>query len=181
MVTRDYTDPTRKGCKFCGSKTVAWQTSDAGKWYLSEVFIDQDGCTYTERNTLHSAYCSRNLKPKSHDIEQSLRLDAEISQVKKNATLRKARDEKEAADEAEYFLGLHDLCKFHPIAATLEMQKRIREYTTLRDSGITMDYMVEYMRDVARLKRLRAEILFMGAALGAITDPEAFEKFISGK
>jgi len=173
MSKREYTSPTRKGCKRCGSKTVAWQQNERGKWYLTEVFEDADGRTYTEYREFHSAYCTAsnpNLEGDEHELEQQKRLREEKKNSKETTTLRKAREDREAAEEASYFLELHDLCKNQRAQALDQLGHFERELDSIASQPTSMDYMVDHMNERARASRLRAEIAFMKAALGMATE-----------
>lgn len=160
---REYTEPTRRGCNRCGSKTVAWQTNASGKWYLTEVFEDAEGRTYTERTLFHSHFCK---DPEEHELEQAKRISIETKTRKETTKARREREERNATEEAAYFLELHDLCKNERGQAIDQLAAKERE----RDNWTSMDHFVEASRERARVARLTAEIAFMKAALGMATE-----------
>lgn len=163
MSKRIFTEPTRKGCKRCGSKTVAWEQGKNEKWYLTEVFEDADGRTYTEHALLHSPFC---VAGGSHKVEQDKRLKEEHDERKQSDEITRTRRERAARDEAEYFLELHDMCKLHRANAMDELANRQRELDRIQSNPTSMDYMTDRERELQRVKRLTVEIAYMSAALG---------------
>lgn len=162
--TREFNpSPVKRGCKRCGSRDVTWQVSSSGNWYLTEIFEDAEGRSYTEHALFHSEFCG---SPEKHDDEQAIRLEAETSDRKQTKAISKAREEKNNQEEAEYFLALHDLCKSNRPEALDQLGEKERELEREMAQPVSMDYMTEHMRYAARVKRLKAEIAFMQAALG---------------
>ena len=166
-------EKAKKGCKRCGSKNVAWRESNTGKWYLIEVFDFGDEDTGTDFKShyrdFHSGYCG---KPELHDVEQrsiSTQLGVETEE---RAKLHIANEEKKAAEEANFFLALHDLCKSDPDAAQKALQERRDKVDSENRNYVSMDYLVEHERQRALVKRLNTEIRFMEAALGLAEEDE---------
>jgi len=166
-------DKAKKGCKRCGSHDVAWRESNTGKWYLIEVF---DFAAHGEApnfkahyRDFHSGYCE---KPQLHAVEQSsisMQLDTEKNEREK---LSVRQEERKAAEESAFFLGLHDLCKNNPKHAQEELARRENELAYESANYVSMDYLSEHIQHVERCKRLRTEIAFMQAALGMTEDED---------
>lgn len=168
MATREYTAPTRKGCNRCGSKSVAWQQNEAGKWYLTEVFEDTEGRTYTESRLFHSLFCKDG--GALHAKEQANRISIDSKAKRETAKNRKAREDRNATEEAAYFLELHDLCKTQRDQAIDQLAAKERELEGLNSNWTSSDHFVDSLREKARVQRLTAEIAFMKAALGMATE-----------
>jgi hypothetical protein len=167
--TREYTQTAKKGCRRCGSKSVAWQTSTkTGKWYLTEVFTDLDGQTFTDHRDFHSAYCGR--AQDIHDTKQHEIHHIEKADRDRQEQQRTSAHEKREADELDFFLGLSKLCQTDPEAGQTELETRERELAAIQANPPTMDYMVEFGRVTARAERLKVEIKFLHAALDAVTE-----------
>lgn len=167
---RDYSvNEARKPCRKCGSHEIAWQMGSRGNWYLTEIFEDANGRSYTERALFHSEFCGN---PGAHEEEQALRIEQEVSKDKERKNISRARIEKENATEAEYFLALHDLCKNNRPEALDQLGGKERELERELSSPVSMDYLTEHVRYRARVDRLKAEVNFMKAALGMTTYEE---------
>lgn len=148
LVGFDRVELAKKSCNRCGSTTVAWKESNAGKWYLIEAF-DFDGELCANYKDFHSGYCD---KPELHAVKQRQISEALGIVEEEKATLSVVEEERRAAEDSEFFLALHDLCKSDPHNAKMEIFAR-REILS---------------RPVAeqRRTRIQAEIDFMRAALG---------------
>lgn len=163
---REYERPASKPCKHCGSSTVAWQKSKkSGKFYLTEVFTDLEGRTFTDRHEFHSTYCT--------DGEKHERVQAEIlADDRKAAADDAARmdDYKAAAEAAELeaFLSLNDLCERDPEQGRRELESRTRELAAIHANPPTMDYMDDFIRTTAQAQTLCREIEIIVAALDAV-------------
>jgi len=159
-------DSAKKGCKRCGSKTVAWRESNTGKWYLIEVFnfgTDETPDLKAHYRDFHSGYCG---KPQLHAVEQSsisMQLDSEAEQREQ---FQVRVEERKAAEESAFFLALHDLCKNEPKRAQDELDRRMNELARERANYVSMDYLTEHTQQIMRCDRLQTEINFMRAAMG---------------
>jgi hypothetical protein len=70
MMTR--TNPKPATCDRCNSKDVAWfKSKRTGKYYLCEVFTDDEGDRVSHRGDFHSKYCGIQ---GAHEAEQHIRL-----------------------------------------------------------------------------------------------------------
>jgi hypothetical protein len=145
-------------CKRCGSETVTWQQGTSGKWYLSEVF-DYDGIQKTDHKDFHSHYCN---DPLLHDEEQ-LEIESDFAQQQQD---REQAIEQAGAETAQFFLTLHATCKNDPSRARVMLENREHTVRHEKQNWISMDYFTESCRQQDLVKRLEAEIKFMGAALG---------------
>jgi len=165
-------DKAKKGCKRCGSKDVAWRESNTGKWYLIEVFdFGSEGQHNFKAHyrDFHSGYCG---KPQLHSVEQSsisMQLDTEQNEREKLAV---RQEEKKAAEESQFFLALHDMCKNDPKRAQEELDRRMNELAYERANYVSMDYLTEHSQQIMRCDRLRTEIAFMRAAMGMPEEEE---------
>lgn len=164
LVGYDREIQARKGCKRCGSQTVAWKTSSkTGKWYLIELF-DFDGEWRGNYKDFHSTYCG---KPDEHAMKQAQISEALGIQFANELEDYRQREERANAENARMFLKLHDLCKNDPDEARQEIADRERKIE-IEGRGLTMDYMTEFTRSTAKIKQWRVEIEFMKAALGEV-------------
>ena len=145
-------------CKRCGSTDVTWNHSEKGKWYLSEVFT-YDGFSdgemrvgeMTDHRDFHSAYCG---KPDKHIAKQASIEAQEREHVERR---KREADEAEAARieaEAEKLAKFLRMTPDERTALIEDLESEIKHET----DGITMDYMTEWSRAVARAEALRAEI-----------------------
>ncbi len=166
---REYTEPTRKGCNRCGSHTVAWQQNKADRWYLTEVFEDSDGRTYTEHAEFHSRYCGQ---PEEHEAEQLRRLKEEQQETREDRQERVERLRKRRQESADHFLSLAKLCAEDRAGALAKLDSINGELAAIDANPPTMDYMQEWIQTTERAKLLRAERDFMRAALGMVTYEE---------
>jgi len=163
-------EKAKKGCKRCGSKNVAWRESNTGKWYLIEVFdfgSEEHGTDFKAHyRDFHSGYCG---KPELHEVEQhsiSTQLGVEAEEREKFIV---RVEEKKAAEESEFFLKLHDLCKNNRELAETALQGRRDQLAYEERNYVSMDTLTDHERQRALVKRLNMEIKFMEAALGPTT------------
>jgi hypothetical protein len=159
-MTRTIVTKTAK-CKRCNSTTVTWNQGTSGKWYLTEVF-DYEGFLKSDHKDFHSNYCG---KPELHKAEQ----DEINGDYAKQEERREQAATKSAADTADYFLGLHDLCKADPDAARAMLAELERKVKYEEAHWISMDYFTDSCRQQDQVKRMKTEIRFMEAALGITT------------
>ena len=159
-----------KGCRFCGSKTVAWEQSKDGKWYLVEAF-EIDGETRASKTDFHSKYCAtakrKNGEPRlDHDEEQRKLTQRDEDEENERQELRKKSEAKAEQKSAARFLELlsmdDDVKQATVTALELEMGSFYRDPPT-------MDYMTEFNRAIQRQKQAQTEWKFLKALLG---DPQ---------
>jgi hypothetical protein len=63
------TNPKPAHCDKCDSTTVAWfKSKRTGKYYLCEVFTDNEGDRVSNHRDFHSKYCGN---PDAHNLEQA--------------------------------------------------------------------------------------------------------------
>lgn len=149
--------PAKKGCKYCGSKTVAWETSEEGKWYLVEVFTE-DGVEVASRTDFHSTYCGRKGDPSLHAKRQA-ELDADAKEIEED---RKQRRESTQAEQTDKILKWYSLPVSEIPARIAECEKWIANFNA---NPPTMDYMVEFNRETAERKMIGTELAVLEARL----------------
>lgn len=65
------TNPKSAKCEKCGSEDVAWfKSKRTGKFYLCEVFTDEEGDRISSHRDFHSKYCGVD---GAHEAEQAKR------------------------------------------------------------------------------------------------------------
>jgi len=161
----------KKGCRFCGSKTVAWfQTTDGEKWYLAEAF-EIDGETRASKTDFHSKYCATAKRKRDeprldHDEEQRKHTQREQDDEDAREELRNKAEDRANEKSAERFLSLMSMTdaeKDH------EISKLEREMDAFRRNPPTMDYMTEFTRENAAQGQRQVEWKFLKALTG---DPQ---------
>lgn len=140
-------------CKRCESANVTWHQSERGKWYLTEIFV-VDGEERTDYRDFHSSYCGN---PARHDEKQRA-LTAQEQAEKRNRMKRDEEREQERiqheAELLEKWLGMtHEQRDAH----IAELDRLIRREA----DGLTMDYMTEYSRSLAKIEGWKAEIVML--------------------
>ena len=148
---------------------MAWQQSSKGKWYLTEVFeygtVGQSDLR-THYRDFHSAYCEEapDGDPEAHSSKQ-----AEISS---GANATKARGDsairRNQSTAPGWVLELYELAHSEIITKLVQVEAELER--ELRDP-VSMDYIVEHGKYVAKLKMLRTQIdiLKARAAVEAIS------------
>lgn len=157
----------KKGCRFCGSKTVTWQQSDEGKYYLTETF-EIDGEIRSSRSDFHSKYCTtkprRGSEPRlDHDDEQRKLTQREQDREHERSELRSKAEERANAKSADRFLELAAMSGEEKTAEILRLE---RQMTECFRNPPTMDYMTEYNRELAAQQQRQVEWKFLNALLG---------------
>ena len=149
MVSRTST------CKRCNSKTVTWQKSDKGKWFLTEVFEYPRGTdamdemsAYTD---FHSAYCGKN---EIHIAKQV----GILRDWAKNQAEHKRREDENEAQRIE--VEAEKLAKFLRMTPDerVELRLALEQIIKREQEGLTMDYMSEYNRSLVIIEGCRAEL-----------------------
>lgn len=153
-------------CKRCGSKTVAWQTSKTGKWYLIEAFTDLNGFDFALRGEFHSKYCDQ---AGLHNQAQGALTSYLEAKHEEEQNERDRREEENAANAGMNFLRLLDLSEEEQRDYLAALQ---RECDRFYANPPTMDYMTEFMRENVAQKHRKAEMGFLRAALGELTEED---------
>lgn len=123
LKTVDHTSKAKKGCKFCGSKTVAWEQAEkTGKWYLCEVF-DHDGVDRYDTRDFHSTYCK---KAALHDKKQNQISGRQESAREEELELRTKAEQRQATEIAARVLEL----------ARMTEQEKVLRLSELENLGI---------------------------------------------
>jgi hypothetical protein len=159
---REYAEAARKPCKRCDSQTVTWQQSPkTNKWYLTEIFEDLDGRTFTHRTLFHSEYCGND----EHALVQAQIKAQEQEERDRNDkhTAKVIADRKRA--ELEHFLALDSLVDDDPDAALVKLHELQAERERELRDPVSMDYFTEHCHWVQKLDKLHADISALEAAL----------------
>lgn len=160
-----YTSGNPPKCKRCGSTHVVWEKSKTGKFYLCEVFTVDGEPRYNYR-TFHSQYCG---KPELHKDRQT-EIDHEAEQhERKTVELRGEQEERRNVESGMRLLALFRLSDDEKRG---ELARLEREHERYLRYPPTMDYMVEFNREVAEAKERTALINYIKGLLGE-GDPEA--------
>jgi len=152
-------NPKPATCKRCGSKLVTWNQGQTGKWYLTEIFRDLDGASYSKHTDFHSNFCGI---PESHDYEQAARTGSEVREQDEHKRDMEESRRKDEQTNMDHFLALLDLDEEGKLAKLAQLQA---EEENFKRNPPTMDYMTEFEREVRAAKFRRAEIGFLLASL----------------
>jgi hypothetical protein len=158
-------EPVRKGCKFCGSKTVSWRESSEVEsgWVLMEMFEDSTGRNYVEDGQTHFHYCERKkTNRRDHAAVQATHLNAERMEHEQMSEGERERDEKVAQQNADWFMTLLRMDEDEQRDKLAELVRKLKQ--ELRDP-VSMDYFTEHCRYVANVKRIKCDIDILRAML----------------
>ena len=151
-MKREAVSLASKGCKRCGSKTVAWHQSERGKWYLIEVFKDAHGNGVADYRDFHSHYCGN---PEMHDSLQRS-LDEEYARDADERDRRDVeREQDRLNDEAEKLRLFAELTPSARIDFIAAIQAKI-DYEN--EHWISMDYFTDSMKQRREVESMRAEV-----------------------
>jgi hypothetical protein len=151
-MNRDRVSIAKKGCRKCGSSTVAWHQAASGKWYLIEVFSDEWGDPIGHYRDFHSEYCSH---PEKHNQLQAS-LDAEYAEDRAERERALSAKDAERLERETVMLG-----SFSALSAELrlraldDLRKKIERHS---ENYVSMDYMTDHMRWRAEGEALRYEL-----------------------
>jgi hypothetical protein len=150
-------------CKRCGSTTVTWQRSDAGKWFLTEVFSypSHDGDHADEMSSytdFHSNYCGKPAERTKKVNEIHAEYAAWMLEHQRIEEQNKAkRDELEAQrieNEADKLAAFLRMTRADRAALIAKLENQIK----YEQRDLTMDYMSEYNRSIIIIEGCRAEV-----------------------
>lgn len=156
-------------CKRCDSTTVAWRKNKQDKWYLVEVFRHEDEGAFSNRSWFHSQFCAAGQVNLSHADFQASITALINARAQTKVQDREAKAEENAANAAMEILALIDMS---------DDEKRVRltrleiESAAFIRNPPTMDYMVEFNRELAEQRHRTMLIGVLRAALGEIEDSE---------
>lgn len=143
-------------CKRCGSKTVTWQKSERGKWYLTEVFEYPHGGTdetdaMTDHRDFHSLYCA---SPEAHKAKQTEIIATYLADKEEEQRKSDNREAERIEAEAEKLAAFLRMSLADRAMYLISLENKIKREA--RD--MTMDYMGEFIKSQQIIAELRAEI-----------------------
>lgn len=152
-------EPVRKGCKFCGSKTVSWRESSEVEsgWVLMEMFEDSTGRNYVEDGQTHFHYCERKkTRRRSHAAVQAGNLILERTEQEQMSELERERDEKTAQQNADWFMTLLRMDEDEQRGKLGELERKLEDMTPASELPVSYPAMV---------KRIKCDIDILRAML----------------
>jgi hypothetical protein len=157
-------EPVRKGCKFCGSKTVSWRESSEVEsgWVLMEMFEDSTGRNYVEDGQTHFHYCERKKTNRRESRgctggEPDFGAHAEHEQM---SELERERDEKTAQQNADWFMTLLRMDEDEQRAKLGELERKLEAHDDPVRIGLLHGAAI-----VAMVKRIKCDIDILRAML----------------
>jgi hypothetical protein len=136
---------------------VAWHQSAQGKWYLIEVFKRGSELEADHRD-FHSAYCAaRGGDPEKHERTQNEINHDEAERDKQYRHERKRSQEELERQNTEMVM---EWLEMPPEDRATRVEELKRKIAAQNANPPTMDYMVEFNREVAARKMWETELKF---------------------
>lgn len=151
-MKREVVTPAARGCKRCGSRTVAWHQSERGKWYLIEVFKNGTGSNIASYRDFHSNYCN---KPGEHErVQDEIQAEHDDDERDRQQAARRREDER-IEQEANQLRAFEALSPSERAEFIEDFKRRIQRHLGLDP---TMDYFSDQLKWRAEHAAMEAEL-----------------------